>query len=501
MPPLKRFAAAICLAALGLLAPAASFAAQKVLFLTTAEVSQRDDNKGLIDQTAACGTNDKIRTSGNWAIEHARTQLANGGEILDYAGALSPSSLLDIINNSNWEDTKEIYQNRNGWGAAEAILKDKNKLGSGDIVFLMAQYTAVDVGKLVTIAEQIKYRPDLTFVILFDTCTECGYDFATCKRPEGDGGINMARLTQAIVNKPLGWNLQPTAFENRTLKSSFNGWGTSAYTTGLPQLYGQHAGSIQCTPQQNVLFSVPTPKEETGYQFAYEENTGFLCSKTTLKEDDVKNNCNSDKGVDATSWPELNASSAYALLIPTWQSNHGAGACMYIGEDVNIFDQSPGDGDLRGAQQPAVVDMFLALPNSACKAEKPAGICDDLKDGEKCMLADVVDATTMQPKDLAVLPTLKSDAAKLQCAAKVWCEESKVAQNAGSNLCCGKDAKGNMLKPTGKAGNQICCPAGYDNIGGKCAPRPAAPVLVNNPWALALLGAAVTAAAARRRRN
>ena len=210
-------------------------------------------------------------------------------------------------------------------------------------------------------------------------------------------------------------------------------YSVSAYATaisGVSQLQGNSTGSIMCTPKQNVIFQSATPRAGTTTEYKYMNDSqctnnkcypsGWYCKNSSEK--DLPDACvlPNDQGRSAgeygSTWPELNLSSAYGMLIPFWQNNKGTGgACIYLSLDNNIFDNG------RRTQHSTIGKMFVGLPAGACRVSQAdagaKGVCPGLQPGETCQLADAPAGTL--DDQLAVLGSKDASGSPL-CQPKIW---------------------------------------------------------------------------------
>lgn len=507
MPPFKKLAAATALAFCALL-PTVASAAGKVLYLSTAEFSYTYDNDknsstyqtitGGIDKAAgeACdgqeaktkhrggavpfmlgGTGGTATNKGALkALQDAVDENASYDEVLAYPGVLSTEDQIKQAKCFNGTenctyrrqganvDARDEEPSAKGWTEAFA---EFDNLGGGDIVVVQSVYQIIDKSKADKIVAKIKEQANkeekdrITFVLLLDTCDSCSYDSSTCEG--GDSLANLKAITQETVFDNNQWGLEVAHLSDSTQYISLANNG-SPFAEGLKlsAMLGNTSGAFMCMPRQNVIFPAATPQGAAKYLFG--SNGGDYCSDSP-KDGKTGDTCaaygsSSRTGTFAWSWPELTASSAFASLIPFWQNNAvQGGACIYLGQDANIFDNG------RRGQHKPLAEMFLGLPAGACKKGSPTDICPNLKDGEQCVLAQVPEGATAANPD--VLPSKKAknvgtadkpdyqvDEDKPMCTAKIWCAEGQVAKNTTTgNICCG----GDKPQPTGAEGSQICC--------------------------------------------
>lgn len=535
----KKLAAATALA-LCALAPTAAFAT-KVLYLSTAEFSYSYDGTdnstlgnpdltyqtitGGIDKAAAeaCdGEGKKTQNRGGavpFMLGGTRASDENKGALLalkeavgesnffGYPGVLSREEQIEQAKcfngeaNCTYRQSGEKFDARNKWNEA---LSKFDELGEGDIVVVHSIYQIIDSGKAAQLVEKIAEQANkeekdrITFILLLDTCSACSYDSVACE-PSADGiEGNLHAIADETVFENNNWDLKVAHLghsQNYTTPTN----SASPYAekvTGLDALMGNTSGALMCMPKQNVIFPAPTPQEQTSYKFdlkdgiqgRYCSSSSGTCEITGTMADDI------------AKWPELTPSSSFGTLIPFWQNNAGkGGACIYIGQDGNIFDNG------RRAQHESLAKMFLSLPTpitGACNVKREdAGICAGLKPSQKCVLAPVPAGATVTNPDVIPSREVKNGEIvedPLMCTAKVWeaqCVPEKLAEAAcgagetqGTEDCCcaaeniatSTDSEGNETKtcctaegekPTGDAGKQKCCPEGSVlDKGGECCP-------------------------------
>ena len=491
MSAIKKLAAAAALA-LCALAPSAAMAAT-VLYLSTAEWASAQDKTAacpslsvsnytaahfIFGQFAETSTGSGVPDWGNESKRQSDGAIKSledaGATVLNYAGVLSPET--QIGQASLFNGTTAGYPDKSGkWNEAMDKL---DKLVAGDIVVVQTGYQIMDSTKAATIAQKIKDKKDLTFVLLLDTCQHCNINASSCKLEKNTDNLDAIK-TNAIdtpngwelKHRDLAWGTQVTNIKDPYNVSAYASTITAATSSGIPGkevLQGNSTGAIMCAPKQNVIFQSATPRAGRSTQYKYTSDSqctngkcyhsGWYCLNSSEKDKpDACKLPGDTAGEYGSNWPELNLSSAYGMLIPSWQNNKGkGGACIYLGVDNNIFDHG------RRSQHAIIGKMFVDLPkpSGACATPQSAagakGVCPGFQPGETCQLAD---APTGTPDDqLAVLGSKDASGSPL-CQPKVWVR----------------------VPPP--------------------APAAAAPVPVNNPWALGLLGAAVAALAARRRRR
>ena len=515
MSPFKKLAAAASLA-LCALAPTAALATN-FLYLSTAE-----GYTSKLDDDPKCPETEN-RTDGRNFIKNAAdafTAKKTSGKITNFinlAGVLSSKHQIERSdsyfygkNDSTLGSTEASIAA--AWKNAENILNNapgaSYTLVDGDIVVVQSAYKTIDPGKADFIVEKIKERTDLTFILLLDTCTQCSYDTKTCATAAGGSKANLTAILQPAINDYNGWNLLHEHLENsRQVTNKKDAYGVSAYVKdaldndiiSLSQLQGHTTGAIQCVPKHNIIFPSATPmnkaaaealtppdaSRDTGYKFAYNKDTGWYCNDRPYKSNGWEpQNINSDcvlteKGGDPdkpnadghhmkpADWSELNASSSYGMIIPFWQNNRGkGGACIYLGQDNNIFDNT------RKANHSDVVDMFLSLPTpttGACRVGKEvaqaSGVCKtvDFNDGKECTLIGAPEDTN--PEDLAVLHTRNADGSTL-CPPKVWgvCTDETRANAYCINEENSKDHCCTDCTPAIRKANGLCKPGQQTDI-------------------------------------
>ncbi|MBQ9579491.1 MAG: hypothetical protein IJR28_08160, partial [Ottowia sp.] len=262
----------------------------------------------------------------------------------------------------------------------------------------------------------------------------------------------MEDIIQPAINDALGWTVRSVHLNTSTQwTAELNKFSRSQYASSsslMPTLMGNSSGSLQCVPQQNILYPAPTPKAATaGYPYSGNGYTsGWYCSgideyKAAYRFPSCPYTSTSPAG-----WAELNASSSFGMLVPRWQSNNGQGACIYLGQDNNIFDNGRCSAHPNGAEQcNDLAAMFLSLPAGECNTKPQQtgalGACANLGAGATCVLANAPAGT---PDDqLAVLETQGDANGEGGCKAKVWCssaEEDRMEYCAAgedpSTHCC-----------------------------------------------------------------
>lgn len=409
-------------------APPPDKSQQTVLYLSTAEWNGHGYDTATAtadpDAKATCPTYTGSGARG--FMSNARTYFADrASKFLDYAGTLSTDFQIATLTNAN----ADAFPNRAKWEDAK---KEFASLKDGDVVVVQTAYQLMAPEKAAFIAEQINTAgKNIIFILLLDASTQSSYDSSKCAIADKGVSANLDAIMQDTINTPLHANLTNVGLPKSTQWTSLlNAHKRSAYASSLTnylnQLNGQSGNSgstLQCVPQQNILYPAPTPQATgTGYKYPL-NNYGGYCndppSPATFAHYDI-NTCSygsfADPNNSPSVWPELNASSSFGLLIPFWQSNNGKGACVYLGQDNNPFDN--GRCNVVG-QCGNLVDMFLSLPAGECQTPKPTTSAFGKCTTSQCVLADAPAGT---PDDqLAVLETLDADGKKM-CDAKVWCD-------------------------------------------------------------------------------
>ena len=209
MSAFRKLAAAAALA-LCALAPSAAMAA-KVLFLSTAEWATTTEANA---QCSAGGRGaghfifgkfqDDKWVGGTRLSDGAILSLQNqvgASNVLNYAGVLSPEDQIKQASLFNGSTTG-YPDARNQWNAAMTAL---DGLGAGDVVVVQTGYQIMDSVKAKTLAEKIKAKKQLTFVLLLDTCQDCNYDGATCKIKTNT--TNLDAIKKPAIDDYNGWEL------------------------------------------------------------------------------------------------------------------------------------------------------------------------------------------------------------------------------------------------------------------------------------------------------
>ena len=469
----------------------------------------RDEGKPYRNNNASNGGRNFIRNARNFFSDRVGTS-----HFINREGALST---INKIGRAKGDSEGIFTDETTDWDAAKA---DFANLKDGDVVVVQTAYQLMDETKANTIVSKIKEpNKKLTFILLLDACTDCSYDSDTCSiakcnttlnpkcdATKADTSTNLSYIIQPAINgaDALGWGVVNAGMPNSTQwTAELDAHNRSAYASSLTnavnQLGGQSGNSgstLQCAPQQNILYPAPTPNRDgTGYQYRGNGyDSGWYCNTpnplTNISQ--VASTCAFDR--DTSAWPELNSSSSFGLIVPFWQSNNGQGACVYLGQDNNIFD----NGRCNVVEQcDALAQMFLSLPAGACAITpqqaaanaSALSACANLAAGERCILAEAPakpDGMAQMDYDetLAVLHTLPLDAnGEPMCKAKVWCssnlddrkdfcDESKGEDE--SKHCC----KNKPICTEGQAISSPCtCQAPMQDDGsGKCITPPTPPI-------------------------
>ncbi|MBQ9578494.1 MAG: hypothetical protein IJR28_03060 [Ottowia sp.] len=475
-------AAAIALCAI---LPTAAMAAGKVLYLSTAEgYTGNTANPAGNKCPSSEDRSDSIAFINN-AINSFKGQLNDPDvNFINKAGALSTDYQ---IANARYNPGDPFTPATTKWDE-----NDFTKVGDGDIVVVQSGYKTIDPAKAEVIVQKIKERNDLTFILLLDTCTQCGYDTDTCTRNQV---ANMNSIMQPAINDALGWAVRSVHLTNsNNWTSELNKYSRSQFASSgslMPTLMGNSSGSLQCTPQQNVLYPAPTPQAATsGYPYSGNGYTsGWYCDGIEYRAAYRFPSCPYISTTPA-GWAELNASSSFGMLVPRWQSNNGQGACIYLGQDNNIFDNSRCNAHPSGAGQCGdLAAMLLSLPAGECNTKPQQtgamGACANLSAGATCVLADAPAGT---PDDqLAVLQTQGDANGEGACQAKVWCSSAEA--DRAEYCATGEDPSTHCCK----AKPPRCAPTSPD-CSSSSSPATSLPTLLG-------LGAMLPLLAARRRRR
>lgn len=361
MSKLQRLCTAAALA-LCALAPPAALAAGKVLYLSTAEQynggTASNPCKGYPEDsdTLTQGKpykNGNAATSGRGFVQNsvnAFSAKATGG-FFNRAGALSTTNQIGRA-----KDGTTFTNDSTNWEAAKA---DFSQLSAGDVVVVQTAYQLMDTKKAEFIAQQIKTRKDLTFFLLLDTCSECSFNSDTCT--VASSTANLDSILKPAINQTIGWRVYGKHLNGSNKPIFTPNTGSPYYSKLNPKinpLKGHTVGTMQCTPKQNVIYSLPS---------AYPDPSSMPAT--------------------SSSWPELNENSSYGTFVPFWQSNYGKGACLYMATDNNMFDNTTGGI----TQHNNIAQMVMNMYKGACQVTaEQAGICTgiNLSAGERCQLVN-----------------------------------------------------------------------------------------------------------------